>query len=148
MDNVTKDTRSRIMSKVRSKGNRSTELRLISLFKSAGIKGWRRCFPLPGSPDFVFPGERVCVFVDGCFWHGCPKHCRLPKTRRPYWIAKIARNSARDKQTARILRRSGWTIIRVWEHEIAKNNLPRRLTRVFPSAQVRDSRKQLTDFVA
>ena len=71
---------------------------------------------LPGKPDFVFPKPRLAVFVDGCFWHGCPKHATWPKTNRAFWRKKIARNRARDREVGHALRRMGWRVIRVWEH--------------------------------
>ncbi|MDR2566527.1 MAG: very short patch repair endonuclease [Bifidobacteriaceae bacterium] len=67
--------------------------------------------------DIVFPGRRVAVFIDGCFWHGCPEHHRLPKTHTDYWQSKIARNTARDTHVAQVLETAGWTVLRFWEHE-------------------------------
>src|ERR1035438_1155378 len=90
--------RSRIMSLVRSSGNRSTEMRLLGILKQHRITGWRRRSRLVGKPDFVFPAARVAVFVDGSFWHGHPTRCRIPKTNRDYWVPKIERNKARDRQ--------------------------------------------------
>ena len=69
-DIFTHEKRSEIMSQVRSKGNKSTELKLISYFKQYGIKGWRRNYSVKGRPDFIFPDKKIAVFVDGCFWHG------------------------------------------------------------------------------
>lgn len=77
-DVFTKKKRSQIMAAVRSTGNRTTELRLASILRANGITGWRRHQPLPGKPDFVFRRERLAVFADGCFWHGCPRHLRMP----------------------------------------------------------------------
>jgi len=71
-----------------------------------------------GHPDFVFRRERVAVFVDGCFWHGCPKCYRRPKSNRKFWDAKAARNRARDAEVTRALRRAGWTVVRIWEHAL------------------------------
>lgn len=76
--------------------------------------------PLPDlnrTADIVFPRRRVCVFVDGCFWHGCEQHYAPPKTNGDYWERKIASNKARDADTDRRLRAAGWTIVRAWEHE-------------------------------
>jgi DNA mismatch endonuclease, patch repair protein len=70
-------------------------------------------------PDLVFRRVRLAVFVDGCFWHGCPDHCRMPNTNRDYWTPKIDRNRARDQNTDDVLRSAGWTVVRVWEHEDA-----------------------------
>lgn len=107
-----------MMSRIRSAGNRSTELRLVSLMKEAGIIGWRRRYGLTGNPDFVFPKERVAVFVDGCFWHGCPRCRNVPLTNADYWAAKNERNRARDRLVSRRLRGDGWTVLRIWEHRL------------------------------
>ncbi|NJL26105.1 MAG: hypothetical protein HC902_13685 [Calothrix sp. SM1_5_4] len=77
-DTLTKKKRSAVMAAIRSRYNRSTELTLIAIMRENEIKGWRRGRPLPGRPDFVFPRQRLAVFVDGCFWHGCRWHCRMP----------------------------------------------------------------------
>ena len=95
------------MSLIRSRGNRATELRLIALMRAHGITGWRRNTPVFGKPDFVFRRERVAVFVDGCFWHGCPRHATKPATRAAWWAAKLARNAQRDRAVTRALRASG-----------------------------------------
>jgi DNA mismatch endonuclease, patch repair protein len=106
------------MAAVRSRGNKATELSLVSLFRAAKIKGWRRHAAIPGRPDFIFSKQRLAIFVDGCFWHGCAKHCRLPASNKKYWTAKIARNMARDRATAKLLRQKGWTVLRIWEHQL------------------------------
>ena len=72
---------------------------------------------LPGRPDISFPGARVAVFVDGCFWHGCPQHGRHPDHNREWWEAKIGNNQRRDRRNRRRLRAMGWSVVRVWEHE-------------------------------
>src|SRR5579864_3753379 len=102
--------RSEIMSRVRGRGNRATELALISLFRRNKIAGWRRHKPLFGNPDFAFRKQRLAVFVDGCFWHGCPKHATQPETNSDFWAAKLARNKARDRLVARTLKRRGWRV--------------------------------------
>jgi DNA mismatch endonuclease (patch repair protein) len=68
-------------------------------------------------PDIVFTRRRVAVFVDGCYWHGCPKHGAKPQANSEYWQAKIARNRERDRRTHAALRAAGWQVVRVWEHE-------------------------------
>jgi DNA mismatch endonuclease (patch repair protein) len=73
---------------------------------------------LPGSPDIRFARARVAVFVDGCFWHGCPQHGSHPKTNAAFWSAKIARNRQRDLAVDAALQRLGWSVVRVWEHEV------------------------------
>jgi DNA mismatch endonuclease, patch repair protein len=117
-DSFTKEKRSQIMAAVRSKGNKTTEMTLIKIFRKHGVNGWRRHAPLVGCPDFVFREERLAVFVDGCFWNGCPKHLRNPKGNRHYWRRKIQRNRKRDVFVTRTLRRAGWFVLRVWEHEL------------------------------
>jgi DNA mismatch endonuclease, patch repair protein len=67
--------------------------------------------------DIVFPRRRVAVFVDGCYWHGCPDHCRMPARNADYWQAKIGRNRERDERVTAALSASGWRVVRVWEHE-------------------------------
>jgi DNA mismatch endonuclease (patch repair protein) len=109
------------MAKIRSKGNKSTELRLVAILREHRVSGWRRNMELPGRPDFVFRKHRLAVFVDGCFWHGCPLHCRMPKSRIEYWKPKIARNKKRDKVVQSTLRASGWRVLRIWEHELSDN---------------------------
>ena len=106
------------MSRIPGKGNKDTELRLIQLLRNNRIVGWRRNWPVFGKPDFVFPRKRVAVFVDGCFWHCCPKHGRVPKSNRGFWRAKLAKNKARDAVVNRELRRRGWMVVRIWEHEL------------------------------
>jgi len=108
------------MSAIRSKGNKATELKLASILRAAGITGWRRHPPLPGSPDFAFRKARIAVFVDGCFWHGCRWHCRMPKSRVEYWKPKIVRNTQRDLVVRRTLGSLGWRVLRIWEHSLRK----------------------------
>jgi len=125
--------RSELMSRVRSTGNKDTELKLVALFRQHGITGWRRNCKAFGKPDFVFHAERVAIFVDGCFWHGCPLHGRMPKSNKKYWHEKILRNKRRDRKVSRTLRNEGWHVIRIWEHALSKkleNTTLRRITRM------------------
>jgi DNA mismatch endonuclease, patch repair protein len=115
--------RSRTMQAVRGKGNRSTELRLRDLLRAARLSGWRRHLPLPGRPDFAWRAERVAVFVDGCFWHGCPVCSRAPPaTNEAFWRHKIEANQRRDRRITRQLRKDEWSVIRVWEHSLKHPN--------------------------
>ena len=118
------------MSKVKSVDNRSTEILLIQVLRNNAISGWRRKYALYGKPDFVFLKERVAVFVDGCFWHGHPQKCRIPKTNRQYWVRKIERNIDRDKKVNRHLKDKGWKVVRIWEDAINKTSTVVRLRRV------------------
>jgi DNA (cytosine-5)-methyltransferase 1 len=110
--------------------NKDTELRLILMFKAHGITGWRRKAAVFGKPDFVFPKQKLAVFVDGCFWHGCPIHAIRPKSNTKFWDAKITRNQARDGLVNRTLRNQRWRVLRVWEHELAKKNTRRLAARL------------------
>lgn len=110
------------MSLVRSHGNKATELRLIQILKAHRVSGWRRKQDLLGKPDFVFRKQRLCAFVDGCFWHGCPHCYRRPASSREYWDAKATRNKIRDRLVNRGLRKAGWRILRIWEHDLKKPN--------------------------
>lgn len=130
--------RSEIMSRVRGKGNKATELALVSVLRHNRIIGWRRHAQLFGSPDFVFPKEHIALFVDGCFWHSCPIHASQPKTNAGFWSDKLSKNSLRDGMVNRTLKKSGWRVIRIWQHELTVSNedrLVRRLLRAFDGSQ-------------
>ena len=118
-DSINKKERSALMAKVRSKGNRSTEGKVEAALKGARVKGWKK-HPedVPGCPDFHFPKSRLAVFVDGCFWHACPKCGRLPSSNAEYWTLKIDSNRRRDNRIRRQLRREGFHVMRIWEHEL------------------------------
>ena len=107
--------RSAVMSAIRGRGNLSTEMRMVRLLRAAGLVGWRRHQRLPGRPDFVFRREKVAIFVDGCFWHGCPRCYKAPATRGDFWAFKLADNRRRDRRVSRQLRAMGWAVVRVWE---------------------------------
>ncbi len=109
-------SRAELMSRVRSRGNKTTEGRLVALLRSYGIKGWRRHAKLPGNPDFVWPRCRVALFVDGCFWHGhqCGRNL-TPKKNIEFWEKKFAATNRRDRLTRQKLRRQGWIVVHIWE---------------------------------
>lgn len=117
-DVFTKAKRSEVMSKIRGKGNKATELAMVKLLRAHGITGWRRHYPITGKPDFAFPKQKLAVFVDGCFWHSCPKHITQPKGNKSFWRAKLEANKARDRKVNRLLRSQGWKIARIWEHQL------------------------------
>ena len=120
MDTVSPEARSRVMAKVRSTRNRSTEWRVRAALMRAGVRGWAlNAEDVPGRPDFSFPAQKVAVFLDGCFWHGCRKCQRIPASNTEYWNAKISRNCLRDRKVSAILRSRDWRVLRIWEHEIA-----------------------------
>lgn len=117
-----KEKRSDIMRHVRSKKNKSTELRLIEIFKKNKIKGWRRNYPVKGHPDFVFQEKKVAVFVDGCFWHGHDCRNTRPSDNQEYWQRKRERNIRHDLEVTALFESRGWTVLRIWECELKKKN--------------------------
>lgn len=122
-DTFSKSERSAIMKKVKSNGNKSTEQKLIDIFKQNWIKGWRRNYLVKGKPDFVFPNRKIAVFADGCFWHG--HHCRniTPKQNMEYWDKKKQRNIDRDKHINELFANRRWAVLRFWECDIKTGNL-------------------------
>lgn len=132
-DIFTPSKRSEVMSLIKGKGNVSTEMRLAGLFREFGITGWRRHLEislkkrassrrlLRVKPDFVFRKERVVVFVDGCFWHGCPRCYQKPKQNAKFWREKIGGNQAPDRRVTRQSRKLGWSVCRIWECRLKKS---------------------------
>lgn len=118
----TTPTRSKNMSAIRGKGNHTTELRLAALFRKNDIYGWRRHpYGIYGRPDFIFRDENVVIFVDGCFWHGCREIKKFPSANRMFWLKKLKNNQRRDLEVNKKLRKSGWRVIRLWEHDLERN---------------------------
>ena len=122
--------RSQVMARIRSHGNKGTEVAMMKLFRRHRITGWRRHQPVFGKPDFVFRARRLAVFVDGCFWHGCPRHGTQPAGNRAFWRKKFQRNRERDLLVNRTLRQAGWRVLRIWEHELAKKHERRLVLRL------------------
>mgnify|MGYP000693538815 CR=1 FL=1 len=116
------EKRSEIMRQVKSKKNKSTELRLIEVFKEKGITGWRRNYAVKGHPDFVFPKRKIAVFVDGCFWHGHDCRNVTPKENSDFWDKKRNYNKAHDEEITKLLTDKGWKVVRVWECELKNKN--------------------------
>jgi DNA mismatch endonuclease (patch repair protein) len=119
VDVFTKEKRSWVMSRIRSKWT-TQEKRIHNYLKSRRIK--HKMHPkISGSPDIIIPDKKIAIFLHGCFWHRCPKHYREPKSNREYWIPKIDKNAERDKKNIRLLKKSGWKVVRIWEHDTVKN---------------------------
>lgn len=116
----TSAARRRIMSAIVGTGNRTTELRLASLLRRCRISGWRRHRPLPGRPDFSWSREKVAVFVDGCFWHGCPWCYKAPRNNKLFWREKLDSNQRRDRRVEKKLRDLGWRVLRIWECRVTR----------------------------
>ena len=137
-DIFTKAKRSDVMSRIRSHGNKTTEMALMRLFRRHKIVGWRRhaVVGLTRSskdstrrrqftrckPDFIFRDCRLAIFVDGCFWHGCPRHAAKPKSNAEFWRTKLTANVARDRQVTTSLRRGRWRVLRIWEHQLVNES--------------------------
>lgn len=117
-DHVSKRVRSRIMAAVRSRGNATTEVAFGKLLWNARIRGYRKHWPVLGRPDFAWPGRKIAVFVDGCFWHGCRKCKYLPRTNTSFWAKKLLSNKKRDRRITAKLRREGWVVIRIRECQV------------------------------
>jgi len=136
-----KETRSAVMRKVRSKGNKSTELKLIEMFRENGITGWRRNYPVKGHPDFVFPKKKVAIFVDGCFWHGHDCRNTRPQENAKYWATKRERNIKHDQEVTAIFESRNWTVVRIWECELKTKNLPLLVEKLKDVVHAEDLRK-------
>lgn len=123
VDVFTKEKRSEVMSRIRGKGNKDTELLVVKIFQNNHITGWRRNQPVLGKPDFVFYKVKLAIFVDGCFWHCCPDHSKIPENNQEFWRNKLKKNLARDAFINEALSKKGWTVMRIWEHELKNPRL-------------------------
>lgn len=128
MDTVSKQKRSEIMSRIKSRDSKIETLFRKELWKS-GLRYRKNSSKYFGKPDIVLPKYKTAIFIDSCFWHGCKKHCRVPAVRKSYWTQKIARNIERDKQVSKHYKKQGWKIMRIWEHKI-NNNLEKQAHRI------------------
>lgn len=128
----------RRMQRIRSRGNLTTEMRLRFRMVADGLRGWQlHTAVVPGRPDFYFPACRLAVFVDGCFWHGCPVCGHLPTRNSSYWREKIESNLRRDREVGRVLTRRGIGVIRLWEHDV-QNDIARCLSRITSAVRRRN----------
>lgn len=134
-DPMTRAERSRCMSRIRGRDTK-VEIDLRKAVWSKGLR-YRLHAKLPGTPDLAFPKSRVALFIDGCFWHGCPIHGVRPKTNRAFWAKKLRQNFARDERTNLELRKTGWKVVRCWEHDVERNlqRLVERLGRIVNARQ-------------
>ena len=135
MDRVSKAARSHIMASVHSKGNESTERTMGRILRRAGICGYRKHWRVTGKPDFAWPARKIALFVDGCYWHGCPRCNRPSKSNVSFWRAKISSNRQRDRRVNRELRKRGWKVVRVWECRVSSSLTLARLQRLFQLRQ-------------
>ena len=117
-DRIAAAVRSRVMASVKKQGTRLEKLCSRRLREAGWSRVERQVAALVGTPDFVLRRQRVALFVDSCFWHGCRRHLRMPRSNADYWSSKIERNRARDRAVSAALRRAGWRVVRVWEHDV------------------------------
>jgi len=119
-DNLTKEQRSKTMSRIRSKWTKQ-EKSLHNRLKGLKIK--HKMYPdIEGHPDIILKKKKVAVFLHGCFWHKCPKCYKEPKTDKKYWLLKIQNNVKRDKRNLKLLRKQGYKVVKLWEHDIKKDS--------------------------
>ncbi len=116
VDNVSASQRSFIMSRVKSKDTQ-LEILLRKLLSLRGLR-YRLHYPILGKPDIVFVSKKVAVFIDGCFWHLCPKCRDIPVSNRRFWLRKLTKNALRDRRITQQLSNEGWKVIRVWGHQL------------------------------
>lgn len=114
-DVLTKEQRSYNMSRIRSSKTKP-ELKIKKLMKKIGFGYHLK--NIEGNPDFADRNRKIAVFIDGCFWHACPEHYKEPKSNATFWSKKIKQNKARDEKVNGILIKSGWQVIRLWEHDL------------------------------
>lgn len=121
VDRISEEARSRIMSAIRSK-NTKPELNLRKALWSEGMRF--RIHYGKEKIDIAFPSKKLAIFVDGCFWHGCPKHSHIPKTNKEYWVPKLKKNIERSKAKDERLKANGWNVLHFWEHELVNTLKP------------------------
>jgi DNA mismatch endonuclease (patch repair protein) len=121
-DVLTKEQRKYNMSMIKCK-NTKPEIILRKLLSANGVKGYRLNYPLTGKPDIVFGKYKLAIFIDGCFWHKCPKCFIQPESNKRFWKNKIKGNVERDKKVNKLLKKEGWKVIRFWEHLLRKRPL-------------------------
>lgn len=121
VDVLTRKQRSFNMSRIKS-GNTTPEAIIRKALRNAGLKHSHSSY-IFGKPDIIFKKPKIAVFIDGCFWHKCPKCFVTPATRKSFWMNKIGKNIKRDKEVNQTLKKKGWRVIRFWEHHVRKNTL-------------------------
>ncbi len=124
-DVLTKKQRSYCMSRIPGK-NTQPELLLRKTLSGAGIRGYRLQYKIIGKPDIVFPKKKIAIFIDGCFWHKCPKCFISPGTNKGFWKKKVDSNIQRDKTVNLKLKEMRWAVLRIWEHDISNKKIIKR----------------------
>jgi DNA mismatch endonuclease (patch repair protein) len=131
MDRIAKEKRSKVMSAIHSRDTKP-ELMLRKALRQCGYR--YRLHYGKEKVDVAFPEKKVAVFVDGCFWHSCPLHLRIPKSNKGYWLPKLRKNIQRAREKDKRLKEKGWKIIHIWEHEFEKPRVAvKRIERLIKS---------------
>jgi DNA mismatch endonuclease (patch repair protein) len=119
-DKITKEKRSEVMRAVKSRDSKIEVAFRKSLWK-LGFRYRKNASNYFGKPDIVLKKHKAVIFVDSCFWHGCPEHLRMPSSNRDYWVKKIEKNKSRDLAVNKHYRDNGWTVLRIWEHDLVED---------------------------
>lgn len=117
------------MSRIRSKGT-TLEIKFRKSLWKLGLRYRKNSPEYFGKPDLIFISKKTAIFLDSCFWHGCKQHCRLPGSNREYWFSKIQRNTQRDKKVNSKLRKQGWHVLRIWEHDLKSGKKEKMLAKI------------------
>lgn len=125
-DTVSEEKRSEIMSKVKSKDSK-IEMLFRKLLWRRGFRYRKNSSKYFGKPDVILSRYKTVIFIDSCFWHGCGRHCRLPSSRKKYWRGKISRNKKRDIEVTAYYKKTGWRVIRIWEHDLNKSKVLKKI---------------------
>jgi DNA mismatch endonuclease (patch repair protein) len=120
MDKVSQEKRSEIMKAVKSRDSR-IELEFRKALWKLGFRYRKNASNYFGKPDIILKKHKTVIFIDSCFWHGCPEHLRMPSSRQDYWVKKIERNKSRDLEVNNYYRHSGWRALRLWEHDLVRD---------------------------
>jgi DNA mismatch endonuclease (patch repair protein) len=120
MDNVSEEKRSEIMRAVKSRDSK-IELEFRRALWRHGFRYRKNARNYFGKPDIVLKKHKTVIFIDSCFWHGCAEHLRIPSSRQDYWVKKIERNQKRDAEVNYYYQNKDWTVLRIWEHDVAKD---------------------------
>ncbi|MGF7534725.1 very short patch repair endonuclease [Bacillus mexicanus] len=129
MDNVSKEKRSNTMKAVKSKNTKIEKVVSKEIWRR-GIRFRKNVKDLKGKPDIAIKKYKIVIFIDSCFWHGCPLHGRIPKSNVEFWNNKIKRNIERDKSINQHYTRKGWNILRIWEHDLNKKKFSQKIDEI------------------
>ncbi|MCY8516674.1 very short patch repair endonuclease [Bacillus atrophaeus] len=140
MDNVSKEKRSNTMKAVKSKNTKIEKVVCKKIWRR-GIRFRKNVKDLKGKPDIAIKKYKIVIFIDSCFWHGCPLHGRIPKSNVEFWNNKIKHNIERDKSINQYYTRKGWNILRIWEHDLNKKKVSQTIDKIEEWIKIIKSKK-------